>query len=224
MPVFQRRPLATAVLAASLSLCAALAQAQLVNGSLTGPISNGGVPTGWTVLEGSPDTMDATSNVGVAGSLDFGALPSATPNGGTWVGIGSSAGFIETFSQTVAGLTVGATYTLSWYAGNFGYSPNGFGYVNPNAINALIDGASVGTGSTLALGSAWYAESVNFVATATSHALSFNLATSATSYMSIDGIALTPAVPEPQTWALMLAGLVGVGVVSRRRFAQRSAA
>ena len=33
-----------------------------------------------------------------------------------------------------------------------------------------------------------------------------------------DGAPVT-AVPEPETWALMLAGLVGVGAVSRRRAA-----
>ena len=38
-----------------------LAAPILINGSLTGAIANGGVPTGWTVLSPSPDTMDETT-------------------------------------------------------------------------------------------------------------------------------------------------------------------
>ena len=80
----------------------------------------------------------------------------------------------------------------------------------------MIDGVSAGTGATLALGSNWYQESVSFMATATTQALSFQLATEARSYMSIDGIAVT-AVPEPQTYGLLLGGLLFVGVALRRR-------
>ena len=78
-----------ALLVAFSAFAGATAQAQVVNGSLTGPISNGGVPPSWTLLAGSPDTMDAGNNVGVVGLQGFGAVPSATPNGGTWVGMGS---------------------------------------------------------------------------------------------------------------------------------------
>ncbi len=198
-------------------LCASGAQAAIVtNGSLTGPIANGGVPSGWTVMLGSPDTMDASANVGVPGLGDFGAAPGASPDGGTWVGMGSDVGFVERFGQTLTGLTVGQTYSISWAAGNFGYSPTGFGYINPNAIAAMIDGSVVGTGGTLALSSNWMAQSVSFVASATTHQLAFQLATDAKSYMSIDGINVS-AVPEPSTIALMLAGVGLVALRTQRR-------
>ena len=114
MSLHRFKPLATAFLAAGFALAGTVAHAQLVtNGSLTGPISNGGVPPGWTVLQESPDTMDANNNVGVVGLLDFGAAPNATPDGGTWVGFGSSTGFTETFGQSVSGLTVGTVYKIS---------------------------------------------------------------------------------------------------------------
>ncbi len=43
----------------------ARAESLVVNGSLNGSIANMDVPTGWTVLAGTPDTMDPTSNDGV---------------------------------------------------------------------------------------------------------------------------------------------------------------
>jgi hypothetical protein len=96
----------------------------VANGSLTGPIANGGVPPSWTLLSGSPDTMDQNNNVGVPGSTQFVVAPSGpSPNGGTWVGIGREGnGFIERFGQSISGFTVGAQYIVSWYFGNFGYN------------------------------------------------------------------------------------------------------
>jgi len=153
---------------------------------------------------------------GCHGFARFRGLTVGEPRRGTWVGLGSDVGYIETFGQTITGLTAGATYTIAWYAGNFGYSPRTFGFIKPNAINATIDGVSVGTGATLALGSSWFFESATFVAGSSGASLSFQLATDARSYMSIDGISVT-AVPEPETYALMLAGLAAVGAALRQR-------
>ena len=112
---------------------------------------------------------------------------------------------------------MGVQYTLSWFAGNFGYSP--LSYSNPNAIRATLNGVLVGTGASLPTGSDWAYEALNFVATSSSQVLAFQLDTSAKAYMSIDGVAITTAVvPEPSSIALLLAGLAGVGLgVSRAK-------
>lgn len=199
----------------------ARAESLVVNGSLNGSIANMDVPTGWTVLAGTPDTMDPTSNVGVSGWLSFGVAPTVSPDGGTWVGLGINGSYIESFGQSLNGLTVGQTYTVSWQAANFGINNQANSYLGSNAIGVMLDGASIGQGSTLSLSSNWSTQSLTFVATSASQLLSFSLASTEKAYLGIDGISVTaggvaPAVPEPSTWALMAIGLVGMAAMRRR--------
>lgn len=200
----------------------ARAESLVVNGSLNGSIANMDVPVGWTVLAGTPDTMDPTSNVGVSGWLSFGVAPTASPDGGTWVGLGINGSYIESFGQSLSGLTVGQTYTVSWQAANFGINNQANSYLGSNAIGVMLDGASIGQGSTLSLSSNWSTQSLTFVATSASQLLSFSLASTEKAYLGIDGISVTaggvaPAVPEPSTWALMAIGLIGMGAMRRRQ-------
>lgn len=199
----------------------------VVNGSLTGPITNMGTPSGWQTLEGTPDTMDGGNNVGVGGATDFAVAPNASPDGGTWVGLGINGSYVERFGQVLNGLAIGQTYTVSWFAGNFGLNRPGTGgttpvqYLGSNAIDVMLDGVSIGHGSTLGLSSNWLSESLTFTATSASQQLSFKLASGTQAYLSIDGIAVVsggtpPAIPEPGTWALMGLGLVGMALVKRR--------
>ena len=200
----------------------ARAESLVVNGSLNGGIANMDVPTGWTVLAGTPDTLDTTSNVGVSGWLSFGVAPTASPDGGTWVGLGISGDYVEQFGQTLNGLAVGQTYTVSWQAANFGVVNHDDSYLGSNAVRVMLDGASIGQGNQLALSSNWAKQSLTFVATSASQMLSFRLANGDKSYLGIDGIAvttggLTPAVPEPSTWALLAVGVAALGVARRRQ-------
>jgi hypothetical protein len=193
----------------------------LSNGSLTGPIDNWGVPPGWVILAESPDTMDENNNVG--GSFGgFGATPSPSPDGGTWVGIADdpSTNFFEIFGQDVSGFDVGTTYNVSWYQANFGYTP--LGYVNPDSIGLFVDSVFVGAGSVAPLAPGWTLETLQLTASATTHALSFGLGgTAGRSYMSIDGISIAEVapVPEPATILLLGTGLVGfAGARLRKKF------
>jgi hypothetical protein len=182
----------------------------MVNGSLKGVIGNSSVPTGWQILLNSPDVMDGANNAGVSGLQYFGATPEASPDGGTWVGLGARTGsYMEEFGQWVDNLVIGQAYTLSWVVGNFGYSKGSVNYLDSNAIRVNLDGALLGTGSTLGVGSQWSAETLSFVATTTRQQLSFQLANYNNAYLSIDGINLTAvsAVPEPGTFGLALLGL-----------------
>lgn len=200
----------------------ARAESLVVNGSLDGSIANMDVPTGWTVLAGTPDTVDLTSNVGVSGWLSFGVAPTESPDGGTWVGLGINGSYIESFGQTLSGLTIGQTYTVSWQAANFGINNSANSYLGSNAIGVMLDGASIGQGASLSLSSAWSTQSLTFVATSASQLLSFQLATSEKAYLGIDGISVstggtTPAVPEPSTWVLMAIGVAALAATRRRQ-------
>ena len=189
------------------------AYAMVVNGSLTGPVATDGLPSGWTAFGGTPDTNDVNNNVGT--NVAFVVDPAGpSPDGGTWVGLArdDSISLSEIIGQQVTGFVAGQTYVVSWYAGNFG----GFDFVNPASIDVLIDSASIGSGTQLALGSDWFSQSVTFTATDTFHDLRIGLLGTGPSYLSIDGIAVT-AVPIPAAIWLFGSGLVGLVGLTRRK-------
>jgi hypothetical protein len=111
--------------------------------------------------------------------------------------------------------TAGAHYSLS-----FAYSPRP-GTGNTNDINVLWNGSLVQALAGTNAGGAnnWSVYTLDVVggAGATSR-LAFNAAGISDSYGgSLDAVSLTSAVPEPQTYALLLAGLGAVFFLSRRR-------
>src|SRR3954454_25204268 len=128
----------------------------LSNGSLTGPIANAAVPPGWATIAGSPDTMDQTHNVGLAGTPFVVAPSGPSPDGGTWIGFARdhAASFTEAFGQSVSGFQVGSPYNISWYEGNFG-AQTGAGYNQPNRISVTANNVFVGAGAPIALSSGW---------------------------------------------------------------------
>lgn len=192
----------------------------LTNGSLTGRIAVNSVPFGWTITLNSPDTNDVSNNVG--GTTPFVTTPSGPSlDGGTWVGLGSDTfGFNEGFAQTVAGLTVGGSYDLSWYGGNFGANLGCPAYCNANAFEVFVNGTSVGNGGVINPGADWVTQSISFVAAAANATIEFRLRDREFAYLAIDGISLlasgdTP-VPEPLSLGLFGLSLVGLSLARRR--------
>ena len=163
--------------------------------------------------------MDEDHNVGVT-SVSFVAEPlGPSPDGGTWVGLARDDSFIETFGQILTGLIAGDQYEVSWYQGNFGANSS-LGYDGDNAIELLINSASVGSGAVIPTGRTWSGDSVTFVAPSDTVRLDFRLANPDKSYLSIDGISITEVngiIPEPLT---LLAAAMGIGCMAgyvRRR-------
>lgn len=221
--------------------------ATIVNGSLSGPLGLDAVPPGWTIARQSPDTNDV-GHIGDVplgvdtpsfGILNYAVAPSGpSPDGGTWVRLGAEldlnvdgAPFQEAFGQTISGLTVGASYELSWYASNFGaiqtIGPIDRVADGPDAITALLDGALIGAGDELALGPDWFLQSVVFTALAPSQFLQFELKGSdARTVLNIDGVALartTSPVPLPASAPLLAVAIAiaaGASRLRRRRLGQ----
>lgn len=119
----------------------------------------------------------------------------------------------DTLSQTV-GTTAGQSYTLSFAFWQDDYYPNGF--------DVSWNGVSVFAQTDTNTGNAYAPASVRVVGTG-SDTLVFT-AYNDPAFTYLDDVALT-AVPEPESWALMITGFGAIGAAMRaRRGALRVAA
>ena len=154
-----------------------------------------------------------------------GPLPASSPDGGNFVF--SDANFLNSaLTQTISGLTVNTVYKLKFYQAlsePFFFTP---GYGTPGPISAQWSVSLFGTQLAPALTangatgviSPWTLQTLTFTATSTSTVLSFlAVGTGDPPTIMLDGVSLTAAVPEPQTWALLALGFAVGGVIYRRQ-------
>ena len=112
------------------------------------------------------------------------------------------------------------TYTLSWADANRAGS-----YPTAQTYSVSFAGAALGSAFSTQAGAGWQSRQLTFtLAQATSGVLLFDGQVYADATTFLDNVSLTrvnsgvvAAVPEPQTYALMVACLAVVGWVSRRR-------
>ncbi len=181
----------------------------ITNGSFDTSVPTTGTGGGWT--------SSALSSTGWSGG-------GGNPGGRFQLNSFGPDSSDPTIEQTVPGLTIGSSYTLTWdYALHVNIAANGnsFGvFLDTQTDAQLLDNSKlIFIGENLS--ASYVTESVNFIAAATSHSLFFSgeldsrtnggLATSDVSYL-LDNVSLnTSAVPEPSSmFALCLMGVLGL--------------
>lgn len=201
-------------LIAALPLVATAGTAQAGSLITNGDFSSPGTGTGWTntqTVTGWSDQKEESGDVEVGNSAVYGL---ACENAGCQNAEVNSNTFGDVV-QVVSGLTMGQKYTLSYLYGD----RNGGGAQEQDVYfgNQLL-----GTNSSSGLDSLWAAETYTFVAMATSGNLEFiaNKEGGLASYGNeITNVSLIAAIPEPASWAMMLAGFGIMGLAMRRRAA-----
>jgi hypothetical protein len=178
---------------------------------------------GWTVS--GYDFAMTDANVGSNGV----SLWTQASAGDGWNGLSASGtgGFVamdgdyETgpISQTINGLTVGDSYSLSF---DYAFSQQaGFYGDTIQSLTASIGGVSVVFNDNLPSQgfSGWMSETLTFTATSASETLSFlaagNLPVPPFALVSDVSLEAT-AAPEASTWAMILVGFAGLAYAARR--------
>lgn len=172
------------------------------------------------LINGSFETGDLTGWSDTYGVLNpFGTTYGAGMDGTYWAWV---AGYETpiTLSQTVSGLTVGQTYTLSFLQASEGY--------NSDQVRVSVNGGPgtifssppyIAGGPGNGFWNVWVTQTYSFVATSSTDTISFdtNGLNLACCDVGIDNVILSAGVPEPAAWALMLVGFGGLGAVLRSR-------
>jgi PEP-CTERM motif len=179
--------------------------ATIVNGNFEGGVTptpgGGNVPVGWTAntAYGETDFNQVLAGQGISGApaLSIGNDDNQFPQPAT-------------LSQTFAD-TAGTVYHVDFF-----WRANGAG--DPNAFLTLAVGGSSVTLLEGAAPTSFAEDSFTFTGTG-SDTLSISAQTNPSDWF-VDDISLsavTSAVPEPSTWAMLILGFCGVGFMAYRR-------
>jgi hypothetical protein len=173
--------------------------------------------TGWTIVGGEIAVLRSPNAYNLAASVGNNFLDLAGY---------TNTGFPKGVSQVLTGLTVGQTYAFSMDLGirNGACVSGGDNCHGPVQASATIGSTSqTFTEASSVAGNVWGTFGFNFVATGPSMTLTIDGISlpAGNEFVGLDNVSVAPgvvgAVPEPETYALLLAGLAGVGAFARKR-------
>ena len=147
----------------------------------------------------------------------------ASPVGGNFVAA-DGAFEIAPLQQTVNGLVAGQKYNLTFYWA--GAQQSGFDGATTEQWKVSLGNETQSTAIKNNVNhgfTGWQKETFTFTASGASEVLSFlavGTPTGVPPFSLLDGVSMTAAVPEPQTWGMLGLGLGLVGFAARRRKAK----
>ena len=174
-------------------------------------------------FSGNPSVPSTTFSIaGVTFSGASGVQTNGSAFGFTNAPAGSKTAFLQSYNGTggaisiaLAGLNVGQRYFVNFSAALRGYSVGSGG--NPFTLS-LSSASPFSTSSFAPASTAFNPFTTSFVAGSTSDTLTFTgSALPGDATVGLDAISV--AVPEPATWAMMIMGfaMIGFGLRSRRK-------
>ena len=144
-----------------------------------------------------------------------------SPAGGDFIGQDADfPGHTDAIEQTLKGLVVGQTYTVSFDWAAAQQEP--FTGANRSGWTVSLGSDTQSTGVTAIPSegfSGWMLESFTYTAKASTEVLKFTATGSPAipPFALLDGVSVTgPVAPEPSTWAMMLLGFTGLGYAGFR--------
>ncbi len=173
-----------------------------------------------TAISGAPSQYNAPVALWGVGNGGPTAI-TASPDGGNFVAM-DGAYNVGPIQQTINGLNIGSSYTVSFYWG--AAQQLNFSGPTTDKITVSLGSQSQDT-STISLANhdfdAWHAVSMQFTATAGSEVLSFlayGTPTGVPPFAVLDGVSMTENIstPEPATLSLVVIGVIGAVAVRRR--------
>ncbi len=231
--------LRTLLITATLVVSPAQAINLVVNGSFEDigtathsfSINNPTALPGWAASPSGNKVLDclmvAGERLNLCGTVAFGGgfslweHPGESPDGGNFVGIDGYNAFASPLTQTITGLSPGATYAVSFYqAAGQQYGFDGatterwrvrFGTA-ASQLSTLMETPNHGHVG-------WMYQTLYFTASAASQVLQFiavGTPTGQPPFVLLDGVSVNQ-VPEPATCGLVVLGLLAVPVARRLR-------
>ena len=162
-----------------------------------------------------PGTADNGSYLSV-----YGPFPNQSPDGGKFVEMDGDPNYRSAITQTINGLTVGQSYTLTFQQA----AGQQQGFKGPTTERWQVSlGGDTQLSSQFSLPQGgvgqWQSQTMVFVASATSELLSFlasGTPNGAPPISFLDGVSLVQTVPEPVTLSLLGTGVLGALMLRRR--------